>query len=52
MRTHNRQSLSAEQPHLPTLDSGITLLEHPSAIETVVHALAVDHLLRSGGDAV
>lgn len=52
MRTCNHPPTVGDTPYLPDLDSGITLLEHSNDTETVIHALAVDTLLRSGGDAV
>jgi hypothetical protein len=52
MRDANQRVSSDESTYLPELDSGIALLEYSSAIETVIHALAVDHLCCSGGDAV
>ncbi|WP_336325184.1 hypothetical protein [Halovenus sp. HT40] len=52
MREQNQRSASGSSTYLPALDPGITLLEHSSATDTVIHALAVDHLLLSGGDAV
>lgn len=36
-------------PQLPELDAGLVLLD--GAVERAVHALAVDHVLQSGGDA-
>ncbi|MEF8820786.1 MAG: hypothetical protein V5A52_00765 [Halovenus sp.] len=38
-------------PQLPDLDGGLVLLELDGAVERAVHALAVDHVLQSGGDA-
>lgn len=38
-------------PQLPELDAGLVLLELDGAVERAVHALAVDHVLQSGGDA-
>jgi hypothetical protein len=38
--------------HLPDLQQGITLLDADSAVRTAIHALAVDHVLLSGGDAI
>jgi hypothetical protein len=52
MIDRNRPPPSTNTTYLPDLNSGITLLEHSTDTETVVHALAVDHLLLSGGDAV
>jgi hypothetical protein len=52
MIEHNQRSASGGSTYLPELGSGITLLEYSSAVDTVIHALAVDHLLLSGGDAV
>lgn len=37
---------------LPDLQQGITLLEADSTVRTAIHALAVDYVLLSGGDAV
>jgi hypothetical protein len=52
MIEQNHRSASGGSIHLPALDPGITRLEYSSAVDTVIHALAVDHLLLSGDDAV
>jgi hypothetical protein len=52
MIKQNQRLASGGSIYLPALDSGVTLLEYSSAVDTVIHALAVDHLLLSGGDAV
>lgn len=36
---------------IPELNPGVTLLTVDSAVERAIHALAVDHVLLSGGDA-
>jgi hypothetical protein len=38
-------------PQLPDLDPGITLLDVESGADSAIHALTVDHILRSGGEA-
>ena len=47
-----RRSEPDTEAHLPDLQQGITLLDADSAVGTAIHALAVDHVLLSGGDAV
>ncbi len=37
---------------LPELEQGMTLLTTDSTVDSAIHALAVDHLLRTGGEAV
>lgn len=42
---------TSEIPQLPDLEPGITLLEVEQEVDSVIHALAVDHVLLDGGGA-
>lgn len=52
MSTPTRRSERDRVAHLPDLTQGITVLDADPAVRTAIHALAVDHVLLSGGDAV
>lgn len=52
MSLTNRQAKRERIAQLPELQQGITLLTVDSNIKSPIHALAVDHILCSGGDAV
>ncbi|WP_433629189.1 hypothetical protein [Halomicrococcus sp. NG-SE-24] len=41
-----------QQPDLPTLDPGVTLLEVDDRTTGALHSLVLDHLVGDGGDAV
>jgi len=52
MSITTRRSELDNEAHLPDLQPGITLLDADPAVGTAIHALAVDHVLLSGGDAI
>lgn len=52
MPVSNSLSEPTVPARLPELEAGITLLAAGPTVERVIHALAVDHVLRSGGTAV
>lgn len=51
MRQRDSIATGTSTPRLPNLDAGLVLLELDGAVERAIHALAVDHVLQSGGDA-
>jgi hypothetical protein len=51
MRQSDSIGTTTPTPQLPELDAGLVLLELDGTVERAVHALAVDHVLQSGGDA-
>ncbi|WP_336328806.1 hypothetical protein [Halovenus sp. HT40] len=52
MPQRNRQPAQNQPITLPDLNTGITLLTKDDDSESALHALAVDHILLSGGTAV
>lgn len=52
MSAPDRRSEANATAQLPDLEQGITLLAIDSTVERAIHALAVDHVLLSGGEAV
>lgn len=50
MPVADHRSEPDRSPHLPDLQQGITLLTADSAVDSVIHALAVDHVLLTGGE--
>lgn len=52
MSARNRHIEPDDTTYLPDLQQGITLCSTDAAVDSTIHALAVDHVLLSGGEAV
>jgi len=52
MSARNRRGEPDDTTHLPDLQQGITLCSTDATVDSAIHALAVDHVLLSGGEAV